>query len=286
MPRITILKQSRTPSPPIVADNYGVIIISDDESDDSNDSNDDYEFEDVPGFDAVANVVEHIEARPEGLADEKARDDETTHDVINDSATDAFTSEDESACEIGDEHVTKAATPYIDAAVEVLDELAALRSRVTRLEAQVHLGDVACKARSTKKRKRSTSKSPYTRRLKGHLVNISATRAYIYWDDTSERCAYTWRRGRGGHCWVKDEELELDDREEVDGGYLLCYATNLSVEIRANADWLPIEVRLNKDTQVFEGMVSIGSCRLEIGDSVMIDMMSGGKGKHAALVFY
>ncbi|CRK25094.1 hypothetical protein BN1708_014139 [Verticillium longisporum] len=58
----------------------------------------------------------------------------------------------------------------------------------------------------------------------------------------------------------------------------------MSVEIRANADWLPIEVRFNGDKQVFEGQASVGSQRLEVKDSVMMDMMCGGKGAHTALV--
>ena len=198
-------------------------------------------------------------------------------------ATDALTPEDESACEIGDERVNKVATLHGDAAIEGdwdlhddgdkvsstepidlddhnevntrdvsdinvdaadssegdLTELAALHRRLTRLEARLHVGTVARQATSaSKKRKQSTSASPYAKRLKDNrIVNISTTRAYVYWDDSSERCAYTWTRGRGGRCWVRDEELE--DREEVDGKYL-----TMSVENRANADWLPLRCDL------------------------------------------
>jgi hypothetical protein len=58
----------------------------------------------------------------------------------------------------------------------------------------------------------------------------------------------------------------------------------MSVEIRANADWLPIEVQFNEEKQVFEGQASVGSQRLEVKDWVMMDMMCGGKGAHTALV--
>lgn len=47
-----------------------------------------------------------------------------------------------------------------------------------------------------------------------------------------------------------------------------------------------IEVRFNEDIQVFERVASVGSRRLECDDSVMMDMMSRGKGKHVASVFY
>ena len=59
----------------------------------------------------------------------------------------------------------------------------------------------------------------------------------------------------------------------------------MSVEIRANADWLPIEVRYSEDKQVFEGQASVGSQRLAVKDSVMMDMICGGKGPHTASVF-
>ncbi|KAL6411799.1 phospholipase [Ilyonectria robusta] len=55
-------------------------------------------------------------------------------------------------------------------------------------------------------------------------------------------------------------------REEVDGGFLLCYSSDLSIEVRANADWLPLVVRWNDETEVFEGMDNIDGRRLEVND--------------------
>jgi len=164
-----------------------------------------------------------------------------------------------------------------------LAELAALHRCLTRLEARLHVGTVARQATSaSKKRRQSTSASPYAKRLKDNrIVNISTTQAYVYWDDSSERCAYIWTRGRGGRCWVRDEELE---DEEVDGKYLLCY--DYVRRKSGKCGFAAIEVRFNEDIQVFEGLASIGSRRLECDDSVMMDMMSGGKGKHVASVFY
>lgn len=60
----------------------------------------------------------------------------------------------------------------------------------------------------------------------------------------------------------------------------------MSIEVRANADWLPIELQFNKDTQMFEGQASLGKRRLEVDCSVVMDMMRGGKGEHAASVSY
>lgn len=153
-----------------------------------------------------------------------------------------------------------------------LAELAALHRCLTRLEARLHVGTVARQATSaSKKRKQSTSVSPYAKRLKdSRIVNVSTTQAYVYWDDSSERCADTWTRGRGGRCWVRDEELE--DGEEVDRKYLLCYD---NVRRKSGKCGLAaIEVRFNDDIQVFEGVASVGSRRLECDDSVMMDMMS------------
>jgi hypothetical protein len=54
----------------------------------------------------------------------------------------------------------------------------------------------------------------------------------------------------------------------------------------ANGDWLPIMLRFNEDTEMFEGQASLGSRRLGVDYSVVIDMMSGGQGEHVASVLY
>ncbi|KAH8746011.1 hypothetical protein F5883DRAFT_654245 [Diaporthe sp. PMI_573] len=90
---------------------------------------------------------------------------------------------------------------------DIIVELGALRDRVAQLEAQQHLHS-ACHAPSpSKKRHRTASASPRAKRRKNDkIVNISATRAYVQWDDTPERRLYTWKRGRGGYCWVGGAE--------------------------------------------------------------------------------
>jgi hypothetical protein len=159
----------------------------------------------------------------------------------------------------------------------VIAELTALQSRVTQLEAQLGPGSIAREAKSpSKKRKRNASGIRGTKRVKpNQVLNISTTSVYVYWNETPERCAYTWKRGRGGRCWVSD------DRE-----YLLCCATEMSIGIRTNADWLPIELRFNEDTQAFEGQTRVGSRRLEVDSSVIMDIICGDKDKHIALVPY
>ncbi|KAL6406270.1 hypothetical protein AUP68_10441 [Ilyonectria robusta] len=169
---------------------------------------------------------------------------------------------------------------------DIAAELAALRDRVTLLEAQMHLGPVTHQASSpSRKRKQNTSAGPRAKKLHGNrIVNISATRVYMYWNDTSERCTYTWTRGRDGRCWVGGDEA--GESEEVDGEVLLCCASALAIEVRANANWLPIEVRFNENRQIFEGQASFGKRRLEVAASVMMDLMCGGKGEHIASVSF
>ena len=329
--RMAILKEFQDRFPDVAIDDLEVIAISDDDTDDSDD---DYEFEDVPGINGAASMVDHIDAAEEEVLDDGTiGDDEALLCGVQDkawcdtSATHAPTPEAGGACEVGDEPVDNATTPHDDAveghewsvqrdgeedstkktinpdhndvaATPSTDlapgdliksftaELAALRSRVTQLESQQSLYSTACAVKTpSKKRKQKPPANHRTKRAKrDHIVNISTTRVYVHWDETSERCAYTWRRGRGGRCWVSDDGVE--ERREVDGEFLMCCATDMSVEIRANADWLPIELRFNEDTQVFEGEARVGSRRLEVDDSVMMDMIYGGKDEHVALVSY
>ena len=92
---------------------------------------------------------------------------------------------------------------------------------------------------------------------------------------------YTWQRGRSGRCWVRD--LGVGRREEVDGEYLLCAASVLIVEVRANADWLPITVQWNG--HAFEGSERLGARTLQIEAEVMMEMLCGGGGRHMGLVY-
>ncbi|KAI0423577.1 hypothetical protein F5Y09DRAFT_326997 [Xylaria sp. FL1042] len=80
-------------------------------------------------------------------------------------------------------------------------------------------------------------------------------------------------------------DLERCNREEVDGGYLLCYPSELFIEVRANADWLPLVVQWNEKAGVFEGLDGIDGRRLEVDAAVMIDVMCGGVGQHVGFVY-
>lgn len=55
-------------------------------------------------------------------------------------------------------------------------------------------------------------------------------------------------------------------REEVDGGYLLCFDSRISIEVRGNGDWLPIVLELNEKERVFEGSECIEGKRLIVED--------------------
>lgn len=163
-------------------------------------------------------------------------------------------------------------------------EVAALRNRLAEVEERLQVGSDACHSKSPSKKRKRNALTSHRRVKANHTVNISATKAYVYWHDSSDFLTYTWRRGRGDYCWVSDEEEERE--EQINREYLLCYAASMSIEVRANADWLLIMVRFNEETEMFEGQASFGKRRLEVGCSVVMDMMCGGKGEHVASVSY
>ncbi|KAK7420733.1 hypothetical protein QQZ08_010268 [Neonectria magnoliae] len=181
----------------------------------------------------------------------------------------------------------------IDAAVDAADcdegvavEFAAIRSWLDRLEAKLNpssgisqaisprgkrkqtvpamprpkrqreyreVNNSSSSSRVRRKQNAPTTSSP-KRQKKDCEVSLMATRAWVQSEDEAEGWEYTWRRGRGGHggCWIRDHRAGI--REEVDGEFLLCYSSDLAVEARANADWLPLVVRWNDEAEVFEGM--------------------------------
>ncbi|KAG7112290.1 hypothetical protein HYQ46_001514 [Verticillium longisporum] len=167
---------------------------------------------------------------------------------------------------------------------DVIAEIAALREQLTRLEARIDSKTVALPGMSPpRKRKRIASTVSYLKKPKiAHSVNISATRVCLQSDSGSESRVYSWQRGRGGRCWVRDEGAGR--RDEEDGEYLLCFGSNISIDVRVNADWLPITVRLNVQKNVFEGFESIGGRRLDVKDTVMIQLMRDGRGEHFGMV--
>ncbi|RYP69689.1 hypothetical protein DL771_005968 [Monosporascus sp. 5C6A] len=76
-------------------------------------------------------------------------------------------------------------------------EVTALRNRVTQPEARLCLGSITCQATSTsKKRKRKRKRSGVPRQAPGakrpkdsRIVNITATRACVYWNDILENAS-------------------------------------------------------------------------------------------------
>ncbi|KAL9948560.1 hypothetical protein ACHAO5_001660 [Verticillium nonalfalfae] len=167
---------------------------------------------------------------------------------------------------------------------DVIAEIAALREQLTRLEARIDPSTEGLPHTSPSgKRKRVTAKVSRSKKPKNsHLVNISASRACLQSDDGLESWVYSWQRGRGGRCWVRDEGAGR--RDEADGEYLLCFASDMSIDVRVNADWLPITMRFNARKDVFEGFESIGGRRLEVKDTVMMQLLCGGRGEHFGVI--
>jgi hypothetical protein len=321
---MAILTELRGKSPEVTVDDLEVIVISGDDADDTDEEYEFEDVLGVDTTASMVNPIQpgaeedsdddDGEGIPDGAAndaktdiDAVARAPEAEHDwklsdalVAPDTTLrdDRIEEPDSVVYNDGDNNSTVEAvyldhngvdsgtsTTIVEVGNTVRDlavEDAALRDRLVEVETQLHLSSVACLSTSpSKKRKRSAPTS--RKRVKvGSTVNISATRAYVYWNDSSGLSTYTWKRGRGHYCWVSDEKSEKD--EEIPGEYLLCYATSMSIEVRANADWFPIELRYNEDTQRFEGQASFGRRRLEADCSVVMDMMCGGKGEHVALV--
>ncbi|KAK8028105.1 hypothetical protein PG991_005161 [Apiospora marii] len=171
----------------------------------------------------------------------------------------------------------------VDPAVEsitslVLKELASIRSMQATIQAQLsrllNERDSRDTSNSTKRKRYSSPNPPRKRQRKAREVNIRATRAWLHSDDESEPLAYIWRNGRSGHtgCWISSSGHA---NERVDGAYLLFYAADLSVELRANGDWLPVTMRLNERTDKFEGMDALDGRMLEIDGTTMLDVMRG-----------
>ncbi|KAM0646805.1 hypothetical protein ACHAO3_008398 [Verticillium nonalfalfae] len=322
---MAILTEFRGTSPEGTIDDLGVFIIRDDDTDDTDEEYEFEDVLGVDTTASMVNHTQPGAEEYADDDDDEGVHDDAVNDAEDDANADAPTPGVEHRWKISDKSVTPDATPRddtikgpdsvedddgdddstvesvhldhnsVDAGTSTIAEVAntvrglavevaALRNRLAEVEAQLQLGSVACQStRPSKKRKRSAPTS--RRRVKvGRTINISATRAYLYWNDLSEFSTYTWRRGRGDYCWVSDEEGEK--AEEIDGEYLLCYGTSMSIEVRANADWLPIELKFNEDTQMFEGQASFGKRRLEVDCSVVIEMMCGGKGDHVASVSY
>ncbi|KAM0325120.1 hypothetical protein ACHAQA_007659 [Verticillium albo-atrum] len=203
------LKHPQTKSPVVTVPD--VIYISDDER--SSDSDDECDFEDVLVGES-GNIREYTEATFEEITDEATDDNETTPDRLsdddhsNDGVTDGLLpeqggsrrrepggiardwdlSDDEAArmeptnCDREGSHVVALLDTQHAILRNILVELGALRDRVAQLEARQY--PCACPRSPSKKRIWVTSAGPHPKRRKNNtIVNVSATRAYVQWDN-------------------------------------------------------------------------------------------------------
>ncbi|KAK7972396.1 hypothetical protein PG988_006530 [Apiospora saccharicola] len=128
---------------------------------------------------------------------------------------------------------------------------------------------------SIKRKQYDSPSPPRKRQRKAREVNIRATRAWLQFDDEPKPWEYIWRNGRNGHtgCWMSNAR---HGNEQIDGEHLLSYGAGLSVELRANGDWLPVTVQLNERTDRFEGTDVLDSKIYEIDGTTMLNVMCGG----------
>ena len=255
-----------------------VINISDDsDSVDSNSGSDDESDNDDSRTDDSRVVISHTDAGrgtnthgPAPTTGVQAKDEETSAAEPKSSTTGTNlrhqTMHNESLIEL--EPIQRES--HLDGNLDKVAEQTQMRARLD----QKRLDRGSGTTDQPKKRKRDTMALP-------EEVNVTATRAWITWDDQSDTCMYTWKRGQSGRCWVT--EAGRDTSGEVEGEYLLLAGSALTVEIRANFDWLPIKVQWNGHG--FEGCEEIDGKTLQIGAEEMIDMVCGGKGQHVGLVF-
>lgn len=160
----------------------------------------------------------------------------------------------------------------------LLKELASIRSTQAAMQIQLcrllNESNSRDTSHSTKRKQYASPSPPRKRQRKAREVNIRATRAWLQFDDEPEPLAYIWRNGRSGHTgrWMSSAR---HGNEQVDGAHLLLYGADLSVELRANGDWLPVTVRLNERTDRFEGMDSLDGKIFEIDGTTMLNVMCG-----------
>ncbi|CAJ2505559.1 Uu.00g129530.m01.CDS01 [Anthostomella pinea] len=109
-------------------------------------------------------------------------------------------------------------------------------------------------------------------------VNVRASRVLVPLDSPESFWEYTWKRANDGQKgWVR--ELGGGKKEIVDRGCLLCFSDRLSIEIRANSDWLPIMLQWDEEEGVFQGLEPIDGKTLRVAPETMIDMLCGGAGE-------
>lgn len=212
--------------------------------------------------------------------------DTTVLGESSDYATRSFINSVQAGNHAGDAAIESLA-PTSFANCQVAQELATIRASLARIEAEFFYstipGSSPMPSSETKRKACEPSQAVSKRQRKSYEVNIRATRAWLPVDDEPKCREYVMKRKRGEErqCWKSAIDGQ---QEEVDGEYLLCFAADLSIEIRANADWLPLSVRWNHEAGVFEGTEGIDGKTLQIGDATMLDLMRGGVDSHKGLI--
>ncbi|KAM9874790.1 hypothetical protein VDGL01_11111 [Verticillium dahliae] len=188
-------------------------------------------LDDASDEDVVGRDSENVE----GQADKELNPDSTNKD---DEAINFDPNNDTNAPNTADTTMGS-----VDDREDVIAEISALRKRLTRLEAKINPRTIALPGTSPSgKRIRIASTVSCSKKPKNdHLVNISATRACLQSDDGSDIWVYSWQRGRGGRCWVRD--VGAGRRDEVDGESLLSFSSDMYIDVRRNTDWLPSDLR-------------------------------------------
>ncbi|KAK9423454.1 hypothetical protein SUNI508_14019 [Seiridium unicorne] len=103
-------------------------------------------------------------------------------------------------------------------------------SESSGLSSGIKLGNRSALRRLTKRKHRQRN------------VNFRVVRARLRVDEQKQTREYLRMRKYGDrrHCWTTDIH---GITEQVDGEYLLSFSSELALDVRANGDWLPLEVR-------------------------------------------
>lgn len=134
-----------------------------------------------------------------------------------------------------------------------------------------------------KRGSRSVIRRLTQRKHRQRNVNFRVVRARLRVDGQKQTREYLRMRKYGDrrHCWTTDIH---GITEEVDGEYLLSFSTELALEVRANGDWLPLEVRWDEKSQQFKSVEGIDGNTLCITDAEMIAAMTEGTSSYTAHV--
>ncbi|KAH6646520.1 hypothetical protein BKA67DRAFT_662935 [Truncatella angustata] len=168
---------------------------------------------------------------------------------------------------------------------QIAQDLAEIRASLKRLEAELFYRSIPwaspIPSSGIKRGGDNCLESSSKRQRTGHEVNIRATRAWLKINDETHEYVMEPKRGKRKQRW---KSTFISQKEEVDGEYLLTFSDVLSIEIRANADWLPIRVTWNDESGLFEGTEGINGKTLQVTDVVMINVMGGVGNSYIAYI--